>query len=149
MRSTGITTYTKQEQLKDNREKKTPMFGKKKYPWNNKGFQKPKPKKNDIIDDHYSAWLATQPCVITGLTAKRGKGANDMHCHHIDGRMLGRNDYRQVPLIGWAHAWGDKAYHANTKYDFIQKHAVPTDDIKEFFNEHADRLYKEYFKYLD
>ena len=40
--------YTKEEQLKTNRmkPKKESTFGKKKYPWNNKGTQKTKVKKN-------------------------------------------------------------------------------------------------------
>ena len=53
------------------------------------GFKKPikakprKTKKNETIDKEYSAWLGTQPCIISGKYAKRGVGANNMHCHHI------------------------------------------------------------------
>lgn len=48
-----------------------------------KPYKKPKPGRNDIIDDHYSAWLGTQPCIITGQVAERGIGPYNTHCHHI------------------------------------------------------------------
>ena len=144
--------YTKEKQLQNNKPKKVSMFGKKKYVWNKsgkkpKGFKRkpPKIKKNDIVDNEYSKWLATQPCVITGRVAPRGAGAYDMHCHHIFGRSP-RDDYMQVPLLGIAHSWGDKAYHQNTKEDFIKKWGLLVDDIVEYFVDmakHYNELYLE------
>ena len=114
----------------------------------NKGdFGKPKKtkvKKTDKVDDKYSNWLGKQPCIITGIVAKRGIGANDMHCHHIHGRNPTRNDYLQVPLIGFVHSWGNRAYHNNTKVDFIEKNNICTDDIKEWFDYKAFKLRKKY-----
>ena len=66
--------YTKEKQLSKNRikPKKESTFGKKIYPWNNKGNNtKPKVKKTDVIDEDYLKWLATKPCVITGQNANR------------------------------------------------------------------------------
>lgn len=140
--------YTKEMQLKNNSKKdKVREFGKKKYPWNKKGIQKTKVKKFDLIDDEYSKWLGTQPCCITGLRANRGVGYNEIHCHHIHGRTPIRNDYKQVPLIGFLHSWGDKAYHSNTKEDFIKKNKLLlVDDIIVFFEDMATYYLEEYKK---
>lgn len=137
--------YTKEQQTAWNKPKKEKKgFGQKACVWNNKKkSKKPKIKKYDVIDDEYSRWLGTQPCYITGITAPRGIGANDMHCHHIKGRTPQRNDYEQVPLIGWTHTWGSKSYHSNTKADFIKKNLVMTEDVISYFKEGA-----EYYKSL-
>lgn len=150
--------YTKAQQLGAGRMKpkkestfgKRPSkgaFGKKNYDWNKKGKNlKPKIKKNDIVDDKYSKWLGTQPCVITGIIAQRGTGADNIHCHHIFGRTPTRNDYLQVPLMGYIHSWGFASYHSSTKADFIKHHKLMVDDIIEFFEDMADH-YRE--KYLE
>lgn len=107
---------------------------------------KPKRGRNDIIDDEYSVWLGKQPCVVTGATAKRGAGAHDMHCHHIHGRRP-RNDYMQVPLIGFAHSWGALAYHNCTKDGYLRKWSaklIGVVDIVEYFEEHARDLKQRY-----
>jgi hypothetical protein len=101
---------------------------------------KSKPKRNDIIDNKYSKWLGTQPCVITRQVAERGIGAYDIHCHHIYGRSGGRNDYMQVPLIGHVHSWGSKSYHSCAKSDFIKHHNLEVTDVIEFFKGHAKSL---------
>ena len=126
--------YSKEQQLGTPKKKKESTFGKKpskgsfgkkNYDWNRKGSnKKPKVKKNDIIDDKYSKWLGTQKCVVTGLSAERGTGANNIHCHHIHGRTPVRNDYMQVPLMGFVHSWGGKSYHSVTKSDFIKHHKL-------------------------
>lgn len=138
--------YTKEMQLKNNTKvKKIGEFGKKKYPWNKKGVQKTKVKKFDLIDDDYSKWLGNQPCCITGLRAVRGAGYNEIHCHHIFGRVPVRNDYMQVPLIGYLHSWGDKAYHSNTKEDFIKKNKLLlVDNILEFFEDMTSYYIEKY-----
>lgn len=138
--------YTKEEQLKTNRmkPKKESTFGKKNYPWNNKGTQKTKVKKTDVIDEDYLKWLSTQSCIITGKRAERGTGANNIHIHHIYSRNKGRNDYKAVPLMGYVHSWGDLCYHSNTKEDFIKKHKLMIDDIIEFFEDCAENFIKEY-----
>lgn len=105
---------------------------------------KPKVKRNDIVDDKYSAWLGTQPCVVTGQVAERGAGAYNMHCHHIHGRGGGRNDYMQVPLMGHVHSWGGKSYHSCAKSDFIAHWGLMITDVIEFFEDHARRLKEEY-----
>ena len=145
----GVEPYTKEKQIGAGRmkPKKQSMFGKKpsqgefgKKPakWNNESTnKKPKEKRNDIIDDKYSKWLGTQKCCITGHEAERGIGINNLHCHHIHGRTPTRNDYLQVPLIGWVHSWNDKAYHNNTKDDYIKKNNIMTDNIIEFFEDLA------------
>ena len=161
----NIYPYTKEMQTASNRKKKESTFGKKpskgsfgKKPskgsfgknncnWNRKGNRTAtKVKRNDIVDDKYSKWLGTQPCAVTGNVAERGIGAYNIHCHHIHGRGLGRNDYMQVPLMGFVHSWGDKSYHSNTKKDFCIKNGLMVEDIIEFFediaNEYIDK-YKE------
>lgn len=140
--------YTKEQQLKTNRvkPKQESTFGKKKYPWNNKGIQKTKVKKSDVIDEDYLKWLGTQKCVITGMHAERGTGANNIHVHHIYSRNKGRNDYKTVPLMGFVHSWGDMCYHSNTKEDFIKKHKMMVEDIIEFFDDCAENFVKEYKK---
>lgn len=140
--------YTKEEQLKKNRAtpKSESTFGKKNYPWNNKGTQKTKVKKTDVIDEAYLKWLATQPCVITGNKAQRGTGANNIHIHHIYSRNKGRNDYKAVPLMGYVHSWGDMCYHSNTKEDFIKKHKLMIDDIIEYFEDCAENFINKYKK---
>lgn len=150
-----IYPYTKEIQTASNIKKKESTFGKKpsrgsfgkkKYSWNRKGSKKKaKVRKCDIIDNKYTKWLGTQPCVITGIVAERGVGPYNIHCHHIHGRSLGRNDYMQVPLIGFLHSWGDKAYHNNTKKDFCKKNGIMVDDIVKFFEEKA-RYYVEKYK---
>ena len=90
------------------------------------------------MDDNYSKWLGGQVCCISGIRSERGVGFNNIHCHHIHGRTPQRNDYKQVPLIGWLHSWGGKCYHDNTKADFIKKNMVMADDIIEYFEELAD-----------
>ena len=135
---------TKEQQLSWNKKKKKPKFGKKKT------FTKPKKtrvKKSDIIDDDYSKWLGTQPCVITGIIAERGAGANNIHCHHIYGRSRGRNDYMQVPLIGWCHSWGNKAYHNLAESDFKKIHNLEhIKDLKELFRLKALQMQELYIK---
>ena len=100
--------------------------------------------RNDIIDDKYSAWLGRQPCVVTGQVAVRGVGAYNMHCHHIYGRNGGRNDYMQVPLMGYVHSWGARSYHSCSKSDFIKYHGLAVDDLLEYFEEQARKLKAEY-----
>lgn len=156
MKQTAKKPYTKEEQLKNNRPKKESMFGKrpsrgefgkKKYNWNNKGkSSKPKIKKNDIVDDKYSKWLGTQPCVVTGIIAERGTSANNIHCHHIHGRTPVRNDYMQVPLMGYIHSWGMTSYHSMSKADFVKHHKLMVDNVIEFFEDMA-RYYNE--KYIE
>lgn len=139
--------YTKEKQLSKNRikPKKESTFGKKKYPWNNKGNNtKPKVKKTDVIDEDYLKWLATKPCVVTGQNVKRGAGAYDLHIHHIYSRNKGRNDYLTVPLMGYVHSWGDLAYHSNTKDDYIKKNKLMIEDIIEYFEDCANEFLKEY-----
>jgi hypothetical protein len=127
--------YTKEEQLKNNKPKKISTFGTRK---------KAKIKKHDTVDDDYSKWLSTKPCVVTGKISNRGIGLDNIHCHHIYGRTPVRNDHLQVPLLGRIHSWGDKAYHNNTKEDFIIKNDLPTNDIIEYFKGIAEEYYREY-----
>ena len=108
--------------------------------------KKPKAKRNDVIDNKYSKWLATQPCVVTGKIASRGAGQDDMHCHHIHGRARGRNDYMQVPLIGYAHTWGSQAYHYLGKTEFSIVWGIETDDIVKHFELLAVKLKIKYDK---
>lgn len=150
--------YTKEKQLNKNRIKpkkestfgKRPSkgtFGKKPTVWNKKGNNlKPKVKRNDIVDDKYSKWLGTQPCAVTGIVAERGVGADRIHCHHIYGRTPVRNDYLQVPLMGYIHSWGFSSYHSSTKADFIKNNKLLIDDVIEFFEDIA-KMYQE--KYVE
>ena len=142
-----IEPYTKEKQLNKNRikPKKECTFGKKKYPWSNKGKNaKQKIKKTDVIDEDYLKWLSQKACVITGQKAKRGASAYDLHIHHIYSRNKGRNDYLTVPLMGFVHSWGDLAYHSNTKDDYIKKHKLMIEDIIEYFEDCANEFLKEY-----
>ena len=139
--------YSKEDQLRDNRPKRESTFGKKRYDWKNKSRSKPnRIKEVDIVDSNYSKWLGTQKCVITEKYATRGSGANDMHCHHIYGRNPSRNDYKQVPLMGYVHSWGDKSYHSMTKEDFKNYHNVMVDDLIEYFEEMAEYYLNKYVK---
>lgn len=149
--------YSKEQQLKKNKQKKESTFGKKPnkgtfgkkaYKWNNKGTQKTKVKKTDVIDEKYLKWVRTQPCVVTGKIAEAGTGANNIHAHHIYSRNKGRNDYLTVPLMGYVHSWGNLAYHANTKDDYIKKNKLMVDDIIEYFLDCAKDLQEKY-KTLD
>lgn len=119
-------------------EKKKARWAKQKKP------KRPKVKRNDVIDDDYSKWLGTQPCVVTGQVTERGAGAYNMHCHHIHGRGGGRNDYMQVPLMGHVHSWGGRSYHSCAKSDFIKHHNLMVTNIVEYFEDHARRLKDEY-----
>ena len=110
--------------------------------WAKKKTSKKKIRRNDVINNKYSKWLGTQPCVITGQTAVRGVGYDNMHCHHIHGRNGIRNDFMQVPLLGYIHSWGGKSYHSCSQSDFIQHHNLPTSDLIGFFEYHAKRLRK-------
>jgi len=137
--------YSKAQQIGKTKEKKKGTFGKKPTVWNNnKKSTTPKIKNFDIVDDKYSKWLGKQKCCISGISAPRGAGVNDIHCHHIRGRTPRRNDYEQVPLIGWLHSWGGKSYHDNTKEDFIKKNLILVDNIIEFFEEMA-KYYQELY----
>ncbi|WP_240924012.1 hypothetical protein [Mariprofundus ferrooxydans] len=111
--------------------------------------KKPKPGRNDIIDDQYSAWLGGQPCIITGMVADRGVGPDSMHCHHIRGRSRGRrNDYAQVPLIGHMHTWSNHSYHVLGKSSFLErwKDYIPdgVDDIVVYFEARAKAFKAQY-----
>lgn len=110
--------------------------------------------KNDIIDDSYSVWLGTKPCLITGAVSDRGAGPNNIHCHHVKGRRP-RNDYNQVPLMGTVHAYGGMSYHelGPTMFldkwkKFLREHNQDTlngvYDIVEFFEDHAAKFKEEY-----
>jgi len=143
--------YTKEEQLRP-KNGKTMSKQKANSTW---GFKKPikakqrKTKKNEIIDKEYSAWLGTQPCIISGIRAKRGVGVNDIHCHHIKvGKYQPKNDHKQVPLLGKYHSWGELAYHNNTKMDWVKKHNLPFKDEEQlmlnFFELKADLFYAKY-----
>jgi len=114
-----------------------------------KPYKKPKPGRNDMIDDHYSAWLGTQPCIITGQVAERGIGPYNMHCHHIRGRARGRrNDYHQVPLAGHLHTYANHSYHVLGKSGFLEKWKVhipdDVDDIIEYFDARAKAFKQQY-----
>jgi hypothetical protein len=118
---------TKEEQLKWN---KTPKPKKPK-----KTFIKPKArraKKGDFECEEYLEFLATKPCVVTGRRAERGRGANNIHLHHIEGRKFGKNDYLTVPLMGYVHSWGAYAYHSMAKSDFMAHYNLSIEP-KEFF----------------
>jgi len=115
----------------------------------NRPYKKPKPGRNDIIDDAYSKWLGTQPCVITGHIAERGVGPYNTHCHHIKGRARGRrNDHMQVPLTGHLHTYANHSYHVLGKSSFLEKwqEHLPdgVDDIVEYF-ESCARAFKEQY----
>jgi len=118
--------------------------------------KKSKPKKrrvgkNDVIDDKYSVWLGTQPCVLTGKVGVRGIAAYNIHCHHIYGRRP-KNDYLQVPLMGALHTWDNHSYHIMGKHSFLvywrdemnMECLQGVEDITEFFNACAINLKKKY-----
>jgi hypothetical protein len=129
---------TKQEQLQWNKDKKT------KKP--KKTFIKPKPrraKKGDFINEDYLEFLSTKPCVITGKRAERGRGANNIHLHHINGRKWGKNDYLTVPIMGYVHSWGIYSYHSMAKSDFMAHYGLSIDP-KEFFREKAMQFIREW-----
>jgi len=113
-----------------------------------KPVKPPRIGKSDIIDDSFSAWICTQPCVITGMTAERGIGPNNTHGHHIHGRGGIRNDHMQVPLAGHIHSWGPKAYHNMGQVSFFEawQHKIPDeyDNIKDFFEGHAKEFKTRY-----
>lgn len=144
--------YSKAQQLGKPKKKKESTFGKRpskgtfgKKPstWNCRSKQV-KVKKTDVIDETYLKWLATKGCVVTGHTAQRGIGADNIHIHHIYSRNKGRNDYKAVPLMGFAHSWGGTAYHSNTKGDYIIKHKLMVEDIIEYFEDCAIAFLDEY-----
>ena len=108
-----------------------------------KKTSRPKPKRNDIIDDKYSAWLGTKRCVVTGKTAKRGIGINNMQCHHINGRARGTNDYEQVPLLATVH----NDYHSIGQEKFIRKYKINMagfGSVKDFFMDKSKKFNDEY-----
>ncbi|RLL48982.1 hypothetical protein D8Y20_13425 [Mariprofundus sp. EBB-1] len=111
-----------------------------------KAYKKPKVRRNDVVDDHYSAWLGEQPCIITGMVAERGIGPYNMHCHHVRGRIP-RNDYNQVPLIGFMHTWHGDSYHVMGRHSFLEKWRDKIGDadcIIEYFESHAKAFKAEY-----
>jgi len=111
-----------------------------------KAHKKPKVRRNDVIDDHYSAWLGEQACIITGMEADRGIGPYNIHCHHIRGRVP-RNDYNQVPLIGFMHTWHSDSYHVMGKQSFLEKWRNKVGDaecIIEYFETHAKAFKEQY-----
>jgi len=112
-------------------------------------YKKPKPGRNDIIDPLFSAWLGTQPCIITGTSGERGVGPYNIHCHHIRGRARGRrNDHMQVPLMGHLHTYANHSYHVLGKSSFLEKWKdhLPdgVDDIVEFFESRAKAFKEQY-----
>jgi len=114
-----------------------------------KAYKKPKPGRNDIIDDAYSKWLGTQPCVITGMVAERGIGPYNTHCHHIRGRTRGRrNDYCQIPITGHLHTYANHSYHVLGKSGFLEKWKdhIPdgVNDIVEYFDACAKAFKEQY-----
>ena len=119
-----------------------------KSPPKRKPIKPPRIGKSDIIDNSFSVWLCTQPCVITGMTAERGIGPNNTHGHHIHGRGGIRNDHMQVPLAGHIHSWGPKAYHNMGQVSFFEawQHKIPDeyDNIKDFFEGHAKEFKTRY-----
>jgi len=123
---------------------KKPMFGKK------KSFIRQKPtkiKKTDIIDKDYTDWLCTNHCVITGKSGSRGTGQSDIHAHHIYGRYPNRNDYLQVPIIGYAHNVHPKAYHECGNAEFLKHHQIiGVTNIKDMFLELAISFVEDYRK---
>ena len=139
--------YSKEQQIGKPKEKKQGTFGKKPTVWNNnKKSTTPKVKKSDVIDEKYLKWLALKCCVVTGNTAQRGIGADNIHIHHIYSRNKGRNDYLSVPLMGYVHSWGNGAYHSNTKGDYIIKHKLMIEDIIEYFEDCASAFLQEYIE---
>jgi len=111
-----------------------------------KAYKKPKVRRNDVVDDHYSAWLGEQPCVITGMVADRGIGPYNIHCHHVRGRIP-RNDHNQVPLIGFMHTWHGDSYHVMGRHSFLEKWRDKIGDadcIIEYFESHAKAFKAEY-----
>ncbi len=131
---------TKEQQLFKDKPKKISTFGKPK---------KPKVKKSDRIDEDYLNWLRTQKCVVTGRYGNKGIGVNNLHIHHIYSRNKGRNDYLAVPLMGYVHSWGGKAYHNNTKTDYVRKNDICTDDIIEWFEQKAYSFRVQYENEVD
>ncbi|MDX8387454.1 MAG: hypothetical protein R8M46_02825 [Ghiorsea sp.] len=108
--------------------------------------EKPRIGKNDTIDENYSVWLGQQPCVMTGMVAERGAGPQHIHCHHIKGRRP-RNDYNQVPLMGFAHSWGGMSYHDLGKTRFLEKwkdKLFGVECIVEYFEDHAAAFKEQY-----
>ena len=160
-----MNSYSKESQLKHNRIKpeviktfgsvskgsfgKKPSngdFGKNSTPLKKKAT---KVKKNDIVDDKYSNWLALQGCCISGIEAPRGLGQDNIHCHHIYGRSGGRNDYKQVPLIGFIHSWGEQSLHSYAESDFIKLHNIKlkeNEKLKDYFKSLSDYYNKKYIK---
>ncbi len=111
-----------------------------------KAYKKPKVRRNDVVDDHYSAWLGQQPCIITGMEADRGIGPYNIHCHHVRGRIP-RDDYNQVPLIGFMHTWHGDSYHVMGKHSFLEKWRDKIGDaecIIEYFESHAKEFKTQY-----
>jgi len=111
-----------------------------------KSHKKPKVRRNDVVDDHYSTWLGQQACIITGMEADRGIGPYNMHCHHVRGRIP-RNDYNQVPLIGFMHTWHGDSYHVIGKHSFLEKWRDKIGDaecIIEYFESHAQAFKAQY-----
>ncbi|OIO67512.1 MAG: hypothetical protein AUJ57_11060 [Zetaproteobacteria bacterium CG1_02_53_45] len=114
-----------------------------------KPYKKPKPGRNDFIDDHYSAWLGTQPCIITGQVAERGIGPYNTHCHHVRGWARGRrNDHAQVPLAGHLHTYANHSYHVLGKSGFLEKWkehiSDDVEDIVEYFDARAKAFKEQY-----
>lgn len=123
---------------------KKPMFGKKKT------FIKKRPtkvKKNDIIDKEYTDWLCTHPCVVTGKSGSRGTLQYNIHAHHIFGRYPNRNDYLQVPIIGYAHNVHPRSYHECGTEEFLKHHGIiGVTNIKDSFLELALSFVDQYQK---
>lgn len=84
------------------------------------------------------------PCLITGKRAKRGSGLFDIHCHHVEGRGLGQDDHKQVPLLGSVH--GD--LHSMGASDFVEKYKEKNKDLQSLRAETSYEMARELKDYL-
>ena len=91
-----------------------------------------KPRKGQVDDPHYRAWIHTQPCIV------HGEKCRWVEQHHV-GRP--RNDYRSVPLCEWLHRTGPDAVTTIGQRRFEAKFGVSFAAAIAGLNEEY-RLYK-------
>jgi hypothetical protein len=123
-----IIGYSKAEQLKSNKVKKEPSFGKKNYKWNNKGIQR-------ITNDSelsYIQWLRNQQlqCLICG--------SNEVELHHIKRSSTDKKNHKQLLPLCREHHTGSSISPHGAKKQFFEIYPFESQVII------ADKLYENY-----
>ena len=104
---------TKEQQLKQNKIKKEPLFGKKSYNWNNKGIQR------ITTDDEleYLNWLKSQQlqCIVCGSYAVELHHLKLNDSDNIHSSSVAKDHTKIIPICTKHHTGKECSFHGNKK----------------------------------